>query len=230
MHIAEVIGSLNEEIRVILQDQANLRKLSGKEDLHHDDIQNMLKLIPEFEKRQAEVLVHLDLSRQITDIMANANYNIMKLIEFEQTIISGVNDKGQVASETQVAKELTKVLKTLGRPTDKLRLLSIYLMCYGLPDSDFKTISKLVETKEERQALKVIRQYSMQRYSGEEIRKPTRILAQIPPEDFKMYQAKYKEIQEMYDILRCQPAIAKIAQDALDCKLDPKAFPFLGDE
>ena len=45
-----------------------------------------------------------------------------------------------------------------------------------------------------------------------------------------MYQAKYKEIQEMYDILRCQPAIAKIAQDALDCKLDPKAFPFLGDE
>ena len=81
----------------------------------------------------------------------------MKLIEFEQTIISGVNDKGQPATETAVAKELTKLLKTLGRPVDKLRLLCIYLLCYGLPDSDFKTISKLVETKEERETLKLIR-------------------------------------------------------------------------
>ena len=34
----------------------------------------------------------------------------------------------------------------------------------------------------------------------------------------------------MYDILRCQPAILKVAQDALSQTLDTRAFPFLGDE
>lgn len=41
-HIAEVIGALNDEIKLIVQDKAKLKQLSGKEDLHHDDIQKML--------------------------------------------------------------------------------------------------------------------------------------------------------------------------------------------
>jgi len=72
--------------------------------------------------------------------MANPRFNIMKLIEFEQTVISGLSDKGDPSQDTQVAKDLTKLLKTLERPIDRLRLLSIYVLCYGLPDSDFKTI------------------------------------------------------------------------------------------
>lgn len=31
-------------------------------------------------------------------------------------------------------------------------------------------------------------------------------------------------------MLRCPPAIVKVAQDALAKRLDPKAFPFLGEE
>ena len=34
----------------------------------------------------------------------------------------------------------------------------------------------------------------------------------------------------MYDILRCQPAILKVAEDALQQCLDTRKFPFLGDE
>jgi len=48
--------------------------------------------------------------------MASPEFNIMKLIEFEQTLISGVNDKGTPITEMAAAKDLTKVLKTLGRP------------------------------------------------------------------------------------------------------------------
>jgi len=36
--------------------------LAGKEELHHDDIQKMLKTIPEFEKKKTQVLIHLDLA------------------------------------------------------------------------------------------------------------------------------------------------------------------------
>jgi hypothetical protein len=44
----------------------------------------------------------------------------------------------------------------------------------------------------------------MQRYGegAEDIKKPTRIFPQIPSEDFKAYQTKYKENNENYDILR----------------------------
>ena len=41
-------------------------------------------------------------------------------------------------------------------------------MCYGLPDSDFKTVTKLVDTKEERDVLKIMRQYSMARAGNPE--------------------------------------------------------------
>ena len=71
MHIAEVLGALNEEVKVLRENQAQLKKLSGKEELHHDDIQNILKTIPEFEKRKAEVLIHLDLAQKVTDNMQN---------------------------------------------------------------------------------------------------------------------------------------------------------------
>ena len=75
----------------------------------------MLKAIPEFERKSAEVLIHLDLAQRVTDNMQNPQHNIMKLIEFEQTILSGVNDQGQSVSDSTIAKELSKVVKTLGR-------------------------------------------------------------------------------------------------------------------
>lgn len=81
--------------------------------------------------------------------MQNPNNNIMKLIEFEQTIVSGVNDQGQTMSENFIAKELTKILKSLGRQEDRLRLLAMYLLCYSIPDPDFKIVLSLVEGKEE---------------------------------------------------------------------------------
>jgi len=63
MHIAEVLGGLTEEIKILKQDQEQLRKIGGQEDIHHDDIQKVLRSIPEFEKRSAEVLIHLDLAQ-----------------------------------------------------------------------------------------------------------------------------------------------------------------------
>jgi hypothetical protein len=43
----------------------------------------MLKAIPEFEKKSAEVLIHYDLVQKISDNMQHPEYKIMKLIEFE---------------------------------------------------------------------------------------------------------------------------------------------------
>lgn len=93
-----------------------MRKLSSKDDMQHEDIQKMLQLIPEFERKQTEVLIHLDLSKMVSGFITGAEYNVMKLIEFEQSLISGVNERGEPEQEMKLAKELTKLVKTLKRP------------------------------------------------------------------------------------------------------------------
>eukprot|EP00347_Sterkiella_histriomuscorum_P013160 403365781 len=227
LHIAETFGFLQDEIKGLRQDQANMKKLANKEELHHDDISKILKSIPEFEKRKTQVLIHLDLAQKVTDKMQNPKMNIMKLIEFEQSIISGVSDQGQTLSENFIAKELTKIIKILGRAEDKLRILSIYLLCYALPDADFKTVLSLVETQEEKNVLKLIRDYNKQ----EPVKKLKRTYPQLSNSEFNEYKRKYaNEIQEMYDILRTQPQIVKLAKEALNNQLDTRVYPYCGDE
>lgn len=85
--------------------------------------------------------------------MQNPEYNIMRLIELEQTIISGVNDKSTALNEGAMSKELTKTIKKIGRPIDIVRLLAIYLNCYAVPKADFKSILSLVNSDEEREIL-----------------------------------------------------------------------------
>lgn len=56
-------------------------------------------------------------------------------------------------------------------------------MCYAMPDNDFKTFSKLVDTKEERDTLKRMRQYGMAKQGTESFAKVQRIAPVISPED-----------------------------------------------
>lgn len=166
-----------------------MKKLADKEELHHDDIQKILKQIPEFEKRKTQVLIHLDLAQNVTDKMQNPKYNIMKLIEFEQTIISGVNDQGQKMTDNFITKELMNILKTLGRAEDKLRILSVYLLCYALPEADFKTVLKLMDTKEQRDVLKFIRDYN----ASEQPKKPKRTYPVLSNQEYNEYKRKYTQ-------------------------------------
>lgn len=62
MHIAEVLGYLQDEVRILREEQENLNKVSKKKELNSDDISNLLKKIPEFEKRKSKILIHLDLA------------------------------------------------------------------------------------------------------------------------------------------------------------------------
>lgn len=102
-------------------------------------------------------------------------------------------------SDNFIAKELTKLLKTMSRAEDRLRILCIYLLCYSLPNADFKTVLSLVDTREEKEVLKLIRDYN----TNEIPKKPKRSYPIISNADFSEYKRKYtNEIQEMYDILR----------------------------
>ena len=101
-------------------------------------------------------------------------------------------------------------------------------MCYGLPEADFKALSKMVDKREETIFLKLMRDFAAQKYGGEkDFKKVTRLAQQIAPEDFKAYTNKYREINEMYDILRCVPEIERVAKDALEGTLDAKVYPYL---
>lgn len=62
MHIAEVLGYLQDDLRILKEEQNFFNKVKSKQEMSHEDISNLLKKIPEFEKRKTKVLIHLDLA------------------------------------------------------------------------------------------------------------------------------------------------------------------------
>ena len=83
--------------------------------------------------------------------------NIIPLIEFEQTILSGVNDKGIEVSDATVSRELLNIIRDIGRSVDKLRLLCLYVLSYQISESDFKSLKKKLETDNEKAVLEIFR-------------------------------------------------------------------------
>ena len=69
--------------------------------------------------------------------MKNEEFNLMPLIELEQTIISGISEDFKQVQAEQVSKYVIKQANKLGRNEDVLRLLGIYLNCYSLPKRDY---------------------------------------------------------------------------------------------
>jgi len=106
------------------------------------------------------VLIHLDLTQKVSWFMGDeSKLNVIPLIEFEQTILSGVNDKGVEVGDATVSRELLNIVRDLGRPQDRLRLLCIYVLCYQISDSDFKSLKKKLETDNEKALLDIFRQF-----------------------------------------------------------------------
>ena len=130
-----------------------IKDVSKKKEMHHDDISNLLKKIPEFEEKKTKILIHLDLAKKVTEIMANKDNHIMRLIEMEQTIISGVNEQLTPVNEGTISTNLLKTVKKVARPEDLLRLLAIYINCYTLPKADYKSLLSLVNSDEDRDIL-----------------------------------------------------------------------------
>ena len=72
--------------------------------------------------------------------MSSKSKNILRLIELEQAIISGVKDTGEEINDKFLKKEMPKLLRKLGRKEDVLRLLGIYFSCYSVPKTEFNQI------------------------------------------------------------------------------------------
>jgi len=39
-----------------------MKDLAHKKEMHHQDISNLLKMVPEFEEKKTKLLIHLDLA------------------------------------------------------------------------------------------------------------------------------------------------------------------------
>ncbi len=136
MHIAEVLGQLGEDIQALQKEQRSIKKVADKKEMHNDEISNLLKRIPEFEEKKTKVLIHYELAQKVSAFTQNEEYNILRLIELEQTIISGVDHEATPILEGAIAKQVRQTAKRCGRPMDVVRLLAIYLNCYAIPKAD----------------------------------------------------------------------------------------------
>jgi hypothetical protein len=56
-----------------------------------------------------------------------------------------------------VSRELLNIIRDIGRPVDKLRLLCLYVLCYQISESDFKSLKKKLESDNEKAVLEIFR-------------------------------------------------------------------------
>lgn len=105
--------------------------------LRTDELQRLLNKLPENEKKQKKLIVHLQLTNQLTDIINGESNFIMELVALEQAIISGVDDDFKPQTMTSLVKSVNHLVKKL-RLTDSLRLMIIFLCTYKVKDADFK--------------------------------------------------------------------------------------------
>ena len=96
--------------------------------------------MPKQEEMMKLYKIHIDLlNKVITDI---TKARLQKVIQLEQTIISGIEGTSQnKASNTSLVKQVSQISKELN-PKDYLRLLMVYFSVFELSEKDKDTMLK----------------------------------------------------------------------------------------
>ena len=107
----------------------------------------VIRSMPKYQEMMKKYQVHMELiNKGITDF---TTYNLRKLIQLEQDIISGLDSKGAKVNNTTLVKEMSSLSKHL-RDLDYLRLLMIYFAVFDLNRKDKETLLKSIDNEKHR--------------------------------------------------------------------------------
>jgi len=100
---------------------------------------DLIRDLPKVEELMKNYQVHLDLAyRCVTDFQKNSK---RELINIEQKLITGLDQKGNEANNTKLVMEVSQIAKDLTE-VDYLRLLIVYFNCFEFTKNDKSTMLK----------------------------------------------------------------------------------------
>jgi hypothetical protein len=93
-HIADVHSKMNEEVSKIAQEGKKKAGVNVNE-MALEDMADIIREMPKYEEMMKKYHIHIELSNKV--ITAYTKNNIIKLINLEQNIISGLDaDKNKI--------------------------------------------------------------------------------------------------------------------------------------
>lgn len=163
--------------------------------------------------------VHIELANQT--IKAVTKNNLIKLINLEQDIVSGLDSTGKKINNTTLVKEISQISKDLSQ-TDYLRLLMQYFACFDLSPKDKDTMLKSIPNESHRIILQNMEYLDADMAHSKKFR---RRKEEMTTEEFNEYARKLSQCN--LEITRCQTKICKLIKKVHDCQLDTKDYPYI---
>jgi len=184
------------------------------------DMAETLKSMPKQEEMVKNYKVHIDLLKKVTT--AASERRLAKLVELEQTIISG-KEKTAKANNTSIVKAVSQISKEL-EARDYLRLLMIYFSCFEMAPKDKETMLKSVTKETARDAIQNLK------YLNPSLENESKFRRKHPEmTDSEMNAYLEAHSRAKLDILKCEPQIHKLCSEIISGRLDAERFPFMGE-
>lgn len=136
-HFANAMISINNEITRFVQENKNISAVKKGDRLEVSDLKDVLSTMPKYQELLTMYSKHLNLVQRVDQNLKRRH--LIKLIQVEQTIISGLDSSGNEVTNKAILKEINDIYKEL-EVEDHLRLLMIYFACYEVPEKDMQTL------------------------------------------------------------------------------------------
>lgn len=131
-HIAEVINTLSERIREIMNSStgSTLGKSGGKKgNMSLSQMASALKALPEYREVMSKLSQHMHLAHECMDVLKKEN--LMELSDLEQTLATGKDDEGKSPKLADLIDEAEGLIMKMKNPKDRLRLILIATISQG---------------------------------------------------------------------------------------------------
>ena len=124
-----------------MSDQNKRNQASNKDDQIRDDMQNIMRALPEIQIRETKVLIHSQIINKIYhDNFSNQNASVLTQIAVQQNIMTGYffgpqkklnfNDPKKF-QKSELKSKMIDVSKYLSNDKDKVRMIAIFLENYS---------------------------------------------------------------------------------------------------
>ena len=222
-HLVEVFGKLSEDFEEFMK--SDMAKVGKNKDLDNfDEMASVLKNMTGYKEKNRLFSLHLKIAEEVNNKFKN---NFMdSILDLEQDILSGFDDKGHKISEKDIFKKFSLLKQKLERNeqgTDIVRLLGIIFTCLNIPEKDFNVLAGNSLSASQKSLFKSFENLGIS--FSDPSKKCQRRTEAPPKEEIKQIKQKLSKIE--YKVLRSLPKISTIVEGCSRQELNPDEYAFV---